>query len=90
MFKCLKFIGIYQWFSAKLQYLYCISNGDTTVLHQTIDMISIKSLVQNLETMESQFCLQNKSFERVAEIVFGCDSFDIKTISHHMCNISRW
>ena len=23
----------YQWFSARLQYLQCISNGDTEVLH---------------------------------------------------------
>ena len=34
---CYRFV--YQWFSAKLQYLQCISNGDTAVLHLTIDMI---------------------------------------------------
>ena len=26
-------VFIYQWFSARLQYLQCISNGDTVVLH---------------------------------------------------------
>ena len=29
---------IYRWLSARLQYLQCVSNGDTTVLHQTIDI----------------------------------------------------
>ena len=27
----------YQWLSARMQYLQCISNGDTAVLHLTID-----------------------------------------------------
>ena len=26
-------VTTYQWLSARLQYLQCISNGDTTVLH---------------------------------------------------------
>ena len=29
----------YQWLSAKLQYLHCISSGDTAVLHWAIDII---------------------------------------------------
>ena len=29
--------GIYWWLSAKLQYLHCISNGDTAVLDKAID-----------------------------------------------------
>ena len=30
-----------RWLSAKLQYLQCISNGDTAVLHLAIDMIQV-------------------------------------------------
>ena len=29
----------YRWLSARLQYLQCVSNGDTAVLHYAIDMI---------------------------------------------------
>ena len=25
--------NVYQWFSVKIQYLQCINNGDTAVLH---------------------------------------------------------
>ena len=32
------FININQWVSARLQYLQCVSNGDTAVLHQPIEM----------------------------------------------------
>ena len=34
----------YRWFSARLQYLQCISNGDTTVLHKTINISEDGSL----------------------------------------------
>ena len=37
--------GIYRWLSARLQYLHCISNGDTAVLHQAIDMSDICQLL---------------------------------------------
>ena len=30
--------GTYRWFSTRLQYLQCVSNGDTAVLHYAIDM----------------------------------------------------
>ena len=30
---------LYQWLSARLQYLHYISNEDTAVLHRAIDMI---------------------------------------------------
>ena len=29
------------WFSARLQYLHCISNGDIAVLHKTIDKLQL-------------------------------------------------
>ena len=29
----------YQWFSARLQYLQCVMDGDTVVLHWAIEMI---------------------------------------------------
>ena len=28
----------YRWLSARLQYLHCVSNGDTAVLHKAIDI----------------------------------------------------
>ena len=31
-------VGIYRWLSTRLQYLQCVSTGDTAVLHQAIDM----------------------------------------------------
>ena len=34
--------SIYWWFSARLQYLQCVSNGDTAVWHQAIDIICIE------------------------------------------------
>ena len=33
-----EWLSTYQWLSARLQYLQCISNGDTAVLHQAIDI----------------------------------------------------
>ena len=40
----LKVIGMnlltkYRWFSARLQYLQCISTGDTAVMHLTINIV---------------------------------------------------
>ena len=33
------YVGFYcRWFSTRLQYLHCVSNGDTAVLHWTIDI----------------------------------------------------
>ena len=31
--------GLHRWLSARLQYLQCVSNGDTAVLHQAIDKL---------------------------------------------------
>ena len=36
--------SVYQWLSARLQYLQCVSNGNTAVLHKTIDMFVSCSL----------------------------------------------
>ena len=42
--KCLLLNPItYQWPSARLQYLQCISNGDTAVLHQAISFVFLNS-----------------------------------------------
>ena len=35
--------SIYQWLSARLQYLQCVSNADTAVLHNAIDCCSSTS-----------------------------------------------
>ena len=32
-------IQLVRWFSARLQYLHCVSNGDTAVLHKAIELI---------------------------------------------------
>ena len=38
MFNWIGECRLYRWLTARLQYLQCVSNGDTTVLHQAIDM----------------------------------------------------
>ena len=30
--------NIHRWLRARLQYLQCVSNGDTAVLHKAVDM----------------------------------------------------
>ena len=30
--------GLYRWLSVRLQYHQCVSNGDTAVLHEAIDI----------------------------------------------------
>ena len=42
---------LYRWFSARLQYLQCINNGDTAVLHKAIDMKHFDN--ENFKTFNS-------------------------------------
>ena len=40
----------HRWFSAKLQYLQCISTGDSAVLHQAIDMVLLANVTTRIVT----------------------------------------
>ena len=48
----------YWWLIARLQYLQCISNGDTAVLHQAMDMMSYHKISQSLEGASCQVIYQ--------------------------------
>ena len=37
--------AIYRWLSARLQYIKCVINGDTAVLHQAFDIMVTDSLI---------------------------------------------
>ena len=52
-----------RWFSAKLQYLQCVSNGDTTALHQAIEIFlhQIQQVIPMILSNEFSFLSQSKA-----------------------------
>ena len=53
--------GTNQWLSAKLQYLECVSNGDTTVLHEAFE-ISIINHLQHCRRLKGPLLLMMTSY----------------------------